>query len=38
MSNEDSLAQSQDDSELPSGPKYYMLKLIEYNKIAILEN
>ena len=26
-----------DDNELPSGPKIYMLKLIEFNKIAILE-
>ena len=26
-----------DDSELPSGPKMYMLKLIEFNKITILE-
>ena len=26
-----------DDSELPSGPKMYLLKLVEFNKIAILE-
>ena len=30
-------ATTPDDSELPSGPKIYMLKLVEFNKIAILE-
>ena len=30
-------AAAPDDSELPSGPKIYMLKLVEFNKIAILE-